>query len=101
MPTQFETNIKIPNNGQEIAIRMEKEKDNDEFYQALWWHDIMTLNDKQTLYSFIDKFCPNMESSKKLRIRSGLKTPDDIKYLSTQFKKRTAKEYHEFFGTNM
>ena len=36
-----------------------------------------------------------------LRIRLGEPTEKDMEYLAAKFKKRTASEYHEFFGTNM
>lgn len=93
--------VHIPAKGTDIAHMMEKEKSNDEFYQSLWWHDIIKLDDKQTLYTFIDKFCPDIDIVQNFRIRLGEPTEKDMEYLAAKFKKRTASEYHEFFGTNM
>ena len=80
--------IVIPKSGKEIAIAMKKEKDNTDFYQALFWHDIILLEDTPTLKGFIDTYCPGTNSS-------------DLEVLALEFQKRTIRDYHEFFGTNM
>ncbi len=80
--------IVIPKSGKEIAIAMEKEKGNTDFYQALFWHDIILSKDTPTLNTFIEKYCPGTSSS-------------NLEALALEFQKRTICDYHEFFGTNM
>lgn len=82
--------IKIPKTGIEIANRMHiaNENNNKDFYQSLFWHDIILLNDIQALNEFIITFCPNIEKN-------------NLNLLAYEFRKRTIKDYHTFFGTNM
>lgn len=83
-------NIKIPKTGYEIANRMHigNENSNTDFYQSLFWHDIILLNDTQALNEFITTFCPNIEKN-------------NLNLLAYEFRKRTIEDYHTFFGTNM
>ena len=61
---------------------------NTDFYQSLFWHDIILLNDTKALNEFITTFCPYVEKN-------------DLAKLAIKFRKRTIHDYHTFFGTNM
>jgi len=82
--------IKIPTTGYEIANRMHiaNENNNTDFYQSLFWHDIILLNDTRALNEFIITYCPYVEKN-------------NLATLAIKFRKRTISDYHTFFGTNM
>ena len=93
-------NIIIPFNGPNIAFKMKeaKEKNDTDFYQALWWYDIFHYEDQNTLNNFIDKFSTNVENdSLKYNSISNI-TENDLEYLAKMMRKRTIEEYEYFFG---
>jgi len=92
--------IIIPSNGQEIMLKMKNSKQNNDtdFYQALWWYDIFHYEDQNTLNSFIDKYYPNVEkNSPKYSSISNI-NENDLEYLAKIMRKRSIKEYENFFG---
>ena len=64
------------------------ENNNINFYQELFWHNIIVLKDTNIINAFIEKYCPEINSS-------------DLEALKLEFPKRTISECREFFGTNM
>jgi hypothetical protein len=92
--------IIISSNGQNIAIKMKeaKEKNDTDFYQALWWYDIFHYEDQNTLNNFIDKFSPNVENDRQKYNSISNITESNLEYLAKIMRKRTIEEYEYFFG---
>ena len=63
------------------------ENDNINFYQELFWHNIIVLKDTNIINALLKNIVPENSS--------------DLEALKLEFPKRTISECREFFGTNM